>query len=407
MLGDYFALALGNLKHRGLRSWLTILGIFIGIAAVVALISMGQALQTAVTGQFAGLSVDRLTIQNKGSGFGPPGSTVVEKLNDNDLEVIKNINGVDKVVTRLIRVANIEYNDVAGFSFIADIPQDKELANFIYESFSFEALDGRLLKEGDSGKVVLGNHFVKESQSDFGKLVKVGKKILINGKDFEIIGILKETGSFQLNDVAFVITEDLEEVLEIKDEIDLIVVQVQDKDEIEDVAKRIEDSLRRDRNEKLGEESFEVETPIQTLGSINTILNIINLIVVGIAALSLVVGGVGIANTMYTSVVERTKEIGVMKAVGAKNQDVLILFLIEAGLLGLVGGIVGAVIGLVGAVGISNLANNALGVSSFAVIVSYPLLAGAIGFSFFVGILSGILPAIQASKLNVVDALRK
>ena len=135
-------------------------------------------------------------------------------------------------------------------------------------------------------------------------------------------------------------------------------------------------------------------------------MNIINLIVIGIAAISLFVGGIGIANTMYTSVVERTREIGIMKAVGARNKDILYIFLIESGLLGLVGGIAGALIGLGGALAISGLANQALGSDLFIISISYPLLLSAVSFSFFVGVLSGILPAIQASKLNVVDALR-
>ena len=122
--------------------------------------------------------------------------------------------------------------------------------------------------------------------------------------------------------------------------------------------------------------------------------------------ISLFVGGVGIANTMYTSVLERTKEIGIMKAVGARNSDVMWIFLIESGLLGLVGGIVGALMGLGGAILVSNLANQALGNDLFQVMVSYPLLFGAVGFSFFVGIISGVFPALQASKLNVVEALR-
>ena len=136
------------------------------------------------------------------------------------------------------------------------------------------------------------------------------------------------------------------------------------------------------------------------------ILNVINLIVVSIAAISLFVGGVGIANTMYTSVVERKREIGIMKAIGAKNKDVLMVFLIEAGLLGIVGGILGALIGLGGAIGVSRIANTALGVNLLIVGISYPLLIGSVTFSFLVGIISGILPAIQASKTNVVDALR-
>jgi len=402
MIKDYFFLAFRNLRAKGTRSWLTIIGIFIGIAAVVSLISLGQGLQTAITGQLGALSLDTLTIQNKGAGFGPPGSTVVEKLNENDLKIIKSIKGVDKVITRLIRVGSLEYNEISGFGFAVDMPEEKEEREFIYEAFSFEAEEGRLLETGDKGKIMLGSGFL--DTEDFGKEFRVGKKVKVNGKEFEIVGILR-TGNIQFINDVFMMNNDLEDIFEIEDEFDLIVVQVKDKDRIQEVAKEIERKLRDDRNEKFGEETFSVESPIQTLNSINTILNIINLIVVGIAAISLLVGGIGIANTMYTSVLERTKEIGVMKAIGAQNKDILSIFLIEAGLLGLVGGIVGAVIGLLGAIGLSTLANNALGGELFAVSISYPLLASAIGFSFFVGILSGIIPALQASKLNIVDAI--
>ena len=92
MIKDYFSLAFGNLKHRGLRSWLTILGVFIGIAAVVALISLGNGLQEAITGQFASLDVDKLIVENSGTGFGPPGSTVIKKLNEHDLKLIESGN---------------------------------------------------------------------------------------------------------------------------------------------------------------------------------------------------------------------------------------------------------------------------------------------------------------------------
>jgi putative ABC transport system permease protein len=404
MIKDYFSIAFGNLKHRGLRSWLTMLGIFIGIAAVVSLISMGQGLQAAVTGQFGSLSVDKLTIQNKGTGFGPPGSTVVEKLNKHDLEIIEGSSGVDKVITRLIRAGSLEYNKIKGFGYATNIPEDKELADIMYESLGLDAEQGRLLKPGDRGKVLLGHYFLETN--DFEKEFNVGKTVKINGQDFEIVGILEQSSSFLLNTVIFMMNDDLENLLDIKDEYDLIVAQVKDKDQIEEIAKEIEDKLRKDRDEKIGEESFSVETPLQTIGSVNNILSIVNIIVVGIAAISLFVGGVGIANTMYTSVVERRKEIGIMKAIGAKNKDVLMIFLIESGLLGLVGGIVGAIIGLGGALTIAAVANQAFGGNIFTIAINIPLIIGAISFSFFVGIISGILPAVQASKLKVVDSLR-
>jgi putative ABC transport system permease protein len=405
MFKDYFFLALGNLRHRGLRSWLTMLGIFIGIAAVVSLISMGQGLQATIEGQLGSLSADTLTIQNKGSGFGPPGSTVVEKLNDNDVRIIEDVPDVDFVIHRLIKVGSLEFNDVSGFGYGVSMPEDEEKREFIYGSFDFEAEEGRLLRSGDTGKVLLGNGFL--DTEDFGKELRVGKTVKVNGEDFEIVGIMKQSRFFQFNSMIFIMFDDLKELFDTGDEYDFIIVKVQDRDRIEVVADEIERKLRDDRNEKPGEESFTIQTPIQAAESVGTILNIINLIVVGIAGISLLVGGVGIANTMYTSVVERTSEIGVMKAVGAKNKDILYIFLIEAGLLGLVGGIAGAVIGLGGALLIAAIANQAFGADLFTVGISYSLLIVSVFFSFIVGVLSGILPALQASKLNVVDALRK
>ena len=149
-----------------------------------------------------------------------------------------------------------------------------------------------------------------------------------------------------------------------------------------------------------------MQTPLQAIGTVNTILNIINLIVVGIAVISLLVGGIGIANTMYTSVLERTREIGTMKAVGAKNKDILLIFLIESGLLGLVGGIVGALIGLGLGFIVSGAANSYFGEEIIRVNLSLPLIFGAIIFSFLMGIFAGVVPALQASKLKPVEALR-
>ena len=405
MINDYFSLAIGNLRHRGVRSWLTILGIFIGIAAVVSLITMGQGLETAILGQFGTLSVDKLTIQNQQTGFAPPGSAVVEKLNDHDIDIVERVSGVDLTLPRILRVMNVEYNEKLRFTYIASQLSDRERIEIVYESFDAKIAEGKLLEARDRGKVLLGSDFANDET--FNKRIKPGNRLKINGKEFEVIGILKPTGTFTINGAILMFQEDMEDLLEIKGEYDFIVTQVKDKDQIERVAEEIEQRMRKDRNEKEGEESFNVETPLQALDSVKDILNIVNIVVIGIAAISLFVGGIGIANTMYTSVVERTKEIGIMKAVGAGNKDILFLFLIEAGLLGLVGGLVGAIIGLSVAIGASSIANQALGTELLKVSISYPLLIGAVAFSFLVGTFAGILPAIQASKLKVVDALRK
>ncbi len=405
MKKDYFVLAFGNLKHRGLRSWLTILGVFIGIAAVVALIMMGEGLRTAITGQFSSLSADELTIQNAGTGYGPPGSTVISKLTQHDIDLISRVQGVSDVIPRLIRVVKVEFNKNANFDYMISIPNDAKLSKIIYNSMNLPLKDGKLLKPEDSGKVVLGADIAEKDSFD--KEITVGDRILIQGKSFEVVGILEQSSSFQINMIILMNEKDMKKLLNLGDEFDIIVAKVSDSTQTENVAEKIKEELRKDRKEKVGEEDFSVQTPLQAISSVNTILNIINLIVGGIAAISLVVGGVGIANTMYTSVLERTKEIGIMKAVGAQNKEILWIFIIESGMLGLLGGVIGASFGIGLAFGVASIANSAFGAQIFTVAISFPLTFGAIAFAFAIGLVSGLTPAFQASKLKPVDAFRR
>ena len=403
MLKDNFSLAFGNLTHRGLRSWLTMLGIFIGIAAVVSLISLGDGLREGVTGQFSTLDADKLVVQNAGTGFGPPGSTVVDKLNSHDINIIERVEGIEEVVSRLVRVVTVEFNSEKNFNYIASLPRDKKQLDIIYDALNVGIGEGRLLEAGEKGKVILGNDF---KDDDFGKEIRIGSKITIQGRGFEVSGFLKPGSSFQINSVILMDEEELKDLFNLQDEIDLIVVQLKEDVIAEDVAKNIERKLRKDRDLDLGEEDFSVQTPSQGIETINDVLTTINLIIVGIAAISLLVGGVGIANTMYSSVLERTKEIGVMKSIGAKNSDILSIFMIESAILGLSGGIIGAVIGLGLAFAVSALAASALPGLNLAINVSIPLIIFAIFFSLIIGMISGIFPALQASKLNPVEALR-
>jgi putative ABC transport system permease protein len=406
MILDLSLLALRNIRKRGLRSWLTMLGIFIGIAAVVSLISLGQGLQGAITGQFADLAPDRLVVTSSEAGFGPPGSTAVRKLNEHDLEIIERVQGVKYVIPRLIRVSEVEFNKISKYKYLASMPDNQEQVDLIYESFNMEIEKGRKLNANDEGKIVLGDDFV--ANDEFDKDIKVGSKIKIQGRDFEVIGILKKASTFQINSVVMMIEKDMEEILEIKDEFDLIAVLVKDSKETEVVSERIKEAMRNDRAQKEGEEDFSVQTPVEALSSINTILNIVNLVVASIAGISLLVGGIGIANTMFTSVLERRKEIGVMKAVGAENEDILVIFLVEAALLGIVGGVIGILIGLSLAFGASILAKIALGGAiDLEVVISLPLVFLSLSFSLIIGIISGVVPAIQASKLHPVEALRQ
>lgn len=400
---QYIRLATSNLTHRGLRSFLTLLGIFIGIAAVVALISLGNGLQNAITGQFATLSADRLLIQNAGDAFGPPGAGSIAKLTEHDKKLVEGVSGVTRVLSRYVRIARMDFNKVAGFQFVSSLPIEKDDFNYFIASFKLEAQEGRMPEAGERGTIVIGSGF---KESTYGKPLKVGTTVTLQGVPFKITGILKKTGSFQFNTAIFMGEDDLKKIFNIENQIDFLVAQVADLNQVDKVAEALKRTLRKDRHEKEGSETFSVESPLQALSAINTILIGINAVIAGIAAISLIVGGVGIANTMYTSVLERTKEIGTMKALGAHNKDILKVFITESALLGLVGGIGGALLGLGLAFGVSGIASRALGGINLAVTISYPLITLAILFALILGLLAGTIPAIQASKLNTVEALR-
>ena len=251
---------------------------------------------------------------------------------------------------------------------------------------------------------MVGSRYAEEGL--FGKPVQVRDKININGIDFKVIGILKTVGNPQDDSNIYMSIETFKELYNSGDRVDQIFVQIEPGADIKEVAANVEKKLRRSRGVTAETQDFTVLTPEELLESFGTILNIITGFLLGISAISLVVGGIGIANTMYTSTIERTKEIGTMKAIGAQNKDILFIFVIESGLLGLIGGIIGVLIGMgIGQI-IEFIAINQLGTNLLQVAYPWYLIVGCLTFSFLVGAISGLIPAWQASKINVVDALR-
>jgi len=401
---DYFFLAFNNLKRRKLRSWLTMIGIFIGIAAVVALISLGQGLQEAVEKQFEQLGSDKITIMGK-AGFitSPIASELSSKpITEKDIEIIKKISETESTTGYLMKSLKIEYKKIKKEVLISGIVPDEYIKMF---KGTYEVEYGRDFKSGDKNKVVIGYN---TANKDFDKKIEVGNKIIIADKDFEIIGILKKIGSPTDDSVVSMPLKDLRELTNEPEILSMIFIQTKEGVDVDKVAEEIEKEMKKDRGEKLSEDpkTFAVSTSEQLLSAFGNILGIIQAVLVGIAAISLLVGGVGIMNTMYTSVIERTKEIGTMKAVGAKNSDILIIFLFESGLLGLVGGAIGIGIGIgLGKIA-EIIAKNALGTNLLQAVFPWYLIVGVLAFSFLVGIISGILPAMQAAKLKPADALR-
>ncbi len=401
MIKDFLILGLNNLKRRRLRSWLTMIGIFIGIAAVVALISLGQGLQDYISDEFEKLGSDKIIIQPK--GMGPPGTAGPSLiLTSKDLGVIENVKGVKWAVGFLVKQGRAVYKDEAGIGFgIGSNPEDLKLLSEIQ---SFNILDGRDLKKGDKFKVVVGNN---HAYGDIWKKdVEIGSTMQIEGYDFKVIGVLDKIGN-PIDDGSLYMTKEvLKEILNVEDEESQIMVKTAEGFDPEEVAETIERKLRKSRGEKEDQETFNVQTSEQLLETFQSIFAVVQGVLVGIAAISLLVGGVGIMNTMYTSVIERTKEIGTMKAIGARNSHVLLLFLLESGLLGLVGGLIGVGIGIGLAKGAESIAEIYIGSPLLQASMDPTIMIGALVFSFVIGTLSGALPALQASKLKPADALR-
>ncbi|MBI2651626.1 ABC transporter permease [Candidatus Woesearchaeota archaeon] len=404
MLKDYFLHALKGIRQRRLRSWLTLIGIFIGIAAVVSLISLAQGLKEAVIGQFASIGSDRILIQNANTGFGPPGSTDIRALTKHDKEIIEKTKGIEIAVSRLLRTAQINFKDESKVQFAASWPEKKEEMDFILSTFSFSAEKGRLLKPGDKFKVVVGNDY--STKSIFSKKIAVNDKLNVKGFDFEVVGILAKTGNPQFDSVVIIMEEAMKKSLNIGDEIDIIAAKAAKGQDALKAAEELSKNLRNDRKLKRGYEDFEVQTPQQIIRTFDTVFFIVQAVIVGIAFISLLVGAVGITNTMYTAVLERTREIGIMKAIGAKNSSIFTIFFIESGLLGMSGGLIGIILGFALSKLAENIGKAVLGTELLTPIFPLPLIIGALLFSFLVGTISGLLPALQASKLNPVDALR-
>ena len=396
---DYIIFAVKSFKARKLRTFLTMLGIFVGIAAVVSLVSLGQGLEKAITEQFESLGTNKLMIMPKGGLYGMGSSAVLDK---DDLKIIQNAKGIRNAGGFVSKVASIEFGNERKYSWITGLPQD-ESKKIISDISTFKIEQGRDLKKSDSYKTVIGKMLA--DGDFFDKKVRIGDKLLVENRKFEVIGILGTIGNPQDDSQLIINLDSAVELFGGKEEYMTIMADVVDGETPSKVAESLKRNLRRHRGLKQGEEDFSIQTFEEMLESFGSILLIVQSVLIGIAAISLLVGGVGIMNTMYTSVFQRTNEIGIMKAIGARNSDILLIFLIESGFLGMIGGAVGIGIGF--AIGKTvELAASQYGLEMFKASFPWYLILGALAFSFIVGSIAGVFPARQASKLKPVDALR-
>ncbi len=399
MIKDYALFALKSFKARKLRTFLTMLGIFVGIAAVVSLVSLGQGLQKAITEQFESLGTNKLMIYPRGGLYGMGSSAVLDK---DDLKIIQNARGIRNAGGFVSKVASVEFGNERKYTWLSGLPQD-ESRKVISDISTFKIVKGRDLKKSDNFKTIIGS--LVASGDFFDKKVRIGDKIRVQDKKFEVVGILGTIGNPQ-DDSQLIVSLDMAvDLFGGKEEYVTIMADVVEGQETSKVAESLKRTLRRHRGVKQGEEDFSIQTFEELLESFGSILLIVQAVLIGIAAISLLVGGIGIMNTMYTSVFQRTNEIGIMKAIGARNSDILKIFLIESGFLGIVGGAVGIGIGFM--IGKTvEFAAAQYGLEMFKASFPWYLILGALTFSFIVGCISGVFPARQASKLKPVDALR-
>ena len=404
MIKDYLLFSWKEMKRRKLRSWLTLLGIIIGIAAVVALITLGQGLQNAIAQQFNALGNDKLFIAAKGSSLTAGLSIDAVKITMKDLDIIRRIPSIKRATGLIYTTVRIEFNDNVRYFFLTGMPTEKEERVLVGEAQNYKILKGRPLEHGDTFKAVVGYEYTKEGL--FGRTVEVGDRILIHDKEFTVVGIWDRTGSPPDDQGVMIPLETYADLLNTDDELGILIAQVEAGEDTGTVGEEVEKELRKYRRLEEGKEDFSVETPQQLAATFSTVLDIVQIVLVGIAAISLFVGGIGIMNTMYTAVLQRTRDIGVMKAVGAKNSQILVLFLLESGLYGLGGGIIGVLVGSAFAKIVEAAFAVIIGPAFLSISLDPLFMSATLLFSFVVGCLSGIAPARRASTLNPVESLR-
>ncbi|VVB75810.1 MacB-like periplasmic core domain protein [uncultured archaeon] len=427
---DSFKLAVNNITHRQLRSWLTLLGIIIGVAAVVSIVSIGEGAQASVNAQLSGLGADVITISpgySRAGGFGGNFREGGFDIAGGGRTTTRSTSTTTKTPTLTKRDAQVILSD-QNVKSVNEIVSGRGAVVFLAEKVnaSIEGVNpltwpdissstlaaGRFLTTSDASGIVIGD---RVANSMFKQPITVGKQLIVEDKPFVVVGILKASGSgmggggsdgtiiMSQTSAWNVLSADIN-----YGEYSTIQVKTISADVVEGTTATLTDMLLLSRKVNEKSQDFTITSALAIKEQVSSVTGTLTLFLSAIAAISLIVGAIGVANSMFTSVLEKTKQIGILKALGAKNNEVLMIFLFESGLFGFFGGVIGVIIGWIASLGMSSIGIIAIpgARGGTMTLVTPELVIVAILLSTVVGILSGIMPARAASKLRPVEALR-
>jgi len=396
-LADLLQLALSRLSTGKMRTALTMLGVIIGVASVVALVSVAQGATKGISDRLQNLGTNLVTVSpgftRTGATRGAIGSATTLTLDDSN--ALTSLSGVAAVAPQLTTnklVVAGSQNETARI--VGTTPG--YLSVFAYQmwagSFINEAAIDNKLRVAVIGATTADNLSLTEAS--------VGTTINIGGLPFVLIGILQPKGGTGNSDDQIVVPfSTVRELFVGSNSVSSIGLSAKSQEDIAAVTSEITATLEQRHNITTGVDDFNITSQAQLLGTVSSVSDVLTILLAGIASISLLVGGIGIMNIMLVSVRERTREIGIRKAIGARGRDILSQFLVEALALSLAGGFIGILVGVVASLAIGTYAGWGFVFNPGTVVV-------AVGFSLLVGIIFGVWPASQAARLDPVVALR-